>query len=137
MEEDRYNSGALAWRKFEKNSMRSTLTRGLALIGLLCIAALARLSAQAPVGLHITALTTTERDSLMRELPRTSQLKVVFACVPAGVIVIGTDGPNISREALRTLAVQALEPLVAKDRITEGAITLHAAEQACETARDQ
>jgi len=117
--------------------MRAHLTRVLALIGLIAISALAQLSAQAPVGLHIASLTTAERDSLMREVPRTGALKVVFVCVPAGIIAFSTDGPSTSREALRTQAVQALGPWVAQDRITEGTITLHAAEQACETARDQ
>ncbi len=117
--------------------MSATLTRGLALIGLISIGALARLSAQAPVGLHIASFTTTERDSLMREVPKTGTLKVVFACVPAGVIVFGSDGPSASREALRVQAVQALGTWVAEDRITDGTITLHGAEQACETARDQ
>jgi hypothetical protein len=134
---DRLNSGASAWAKFEKNGMRATLTRGLALIGLIAIGALAKLSAQAPVGLHISSLTTVERDSLMRAVPKAGALKVVFACVPAGVLVFASDGPGTSREALRAQAVQALAPWVAEDRITEGTITLHAAEQACETARDQ
>jgi hypothetical protein len=117
--------------------MRSNLTRGLALTALLSFAALAKLSAQAPVGLHIASLTTAERDSLLREVPKNGALRIIFACVPAGVIVIGTDGPSTSREALRAQAVQAMVPWVAEDRITAGTITLHAAEQACETARDQ
>ena len=106
------------------------------MIALLAICLSAQLRAQEPVGLHINALTSAERDSISRQMPGTEGLHVIYACVPAGILVLGSDS-NISRADLRSQAIQALQPVLGAGRIEDGTLTLHDAEQACENVRGQ
>jgi hypothetical protein len=111
--------------------------RQIALVLLLATGVTARLSAQGPVGLRITSLTSAERDSISRHMADTGGPMVVYACVPAGIMVFGSPQRGLSAAELRAQAVGSLQPLVGEDRIGQSIITLQAAEEACENARHQ
>ncbi len=95
------------------------------------------LMAQETIGLRVDALTSAERDSFVASGHNPGDLHVVYACVPAGILVFASDEPTGSREALRTKALAVLTPAIALGRIGTAEITLHEAESACETARGQ
>ncbi|MCC6840539.1 MAG: hypothetical protein IT230_10305 [Flavobacteriales bacterium] len=94
-------------------------------------------SAQNTIGLRVIALTSAERDALVAAAHASGELKVVFACVPAGVIVFSDQGRASSREALRANVRAAMAPTVPAQRIEARELTLEAAEAACETTRGQ
>ena len=95
------------------------------------------LMAQETIGLRVDSLTSTERDSFVASGHHPGALQVVYACVPAGILVFSSDTPSGSREALRTKALAVLTPVIALSRIGTAELTLHDAESACETARGQ
>ena len=107
------------------------------LIAVLALFASHRLMAQETIGLQISSLTSAERDSVMLRVNKTNDLKLVFACVPAGVIVLSSDQQAGSREALRLKVVQAIDPIVAETRISTVELTQQAAETACANTRRQ
>jgi len=117
--------------------MRLTMPRPIPLLFLLALFASNRLVAQETIGLQITALTSAERDSVVSLTQASGDLQLVYACVPAGVLVLATDTPSGTREVLRSRAVAALAPVVQAGRIDPIELTLHAAETACENARGQ
>lgn len=94
-------------------------------------------SAQEATGFRINGLTSTERDSLAQHLQVTTDLELVYACVPAGVLVFGANTPGTSRAALRSLALGIMAPVIAANRIGPVELDLQAAEAACETARGE
>lgn len=94
-------------------------------------------SAQNTIGLRVIALTSAERDALVAAAHASGELKVVFACVPAGVIVFSDQGRATSREALRANVRAAMAPTVPPQRIEARELTLEAAEAACESTRGQ
>lgn len=108
-----------------------------ALLPFLFPACLCAVMAQEPIGLRINSLTSAERDALTANARQAGELEVVFACVPAGVIVFNGTGPAGSREALRTKVLALATPVIPAPRITEAALTLPAAEAACRAAREQ
>ncbi len=95
------------------------------------------LMAQETIGLHVDALTSAERDSLVARSHQAGDLHVVYACVPAGILVLASNGQTGSREALRTKALATMAPVIAVGRVGPAELTLHDAESACETARGQ
>ena len=117
--------------------MKLPMPRLTLLLFLLTFFATNQLLAQEPVGLRITALTSAERDALVQSTRNAGEMHVVYACVPAGIIVFAANAGTTSRESLRTKAMAALAPLVSAARIEPTDITLQAAETACENARGQ
>ena len=113
------------------------MPRPFLLLFLLAFFATNQLRAQAPVGIRITALTSAERDALVQSTRDAGEMKVVYACVPAGIIVFTSNTESTSRQSLRTKAMAALAPIVTEARIEPADITLQAAETACENARGQ
>lgn len=95
------------------------------------------LKAQETIGIRVSALTSAERDSLNKRLPATGPLKLIYACVPAGILVFRAAQAGTLREALRSQAVNALAPVIAGNRLGPADLDLQAAEAACQTARDQ
>lgn len=117
--------------------METPFQRCLVLLGLLFALSSTRLNAQEAIGFHITAFTSAERDSIKQHLPAQEGLRVVFACVPAGVLVVSSDGRDASRIQLRSRIVDLLDASLAHDRIGNEELTLEAAETSCANARNQ
>lgn len=117
--------------------MKLHMPRTIIFIAVLALFASDSLMAQETIGLHITSLTAAERDSLTLRIHKTNDLKLVFACVPAGVIVLSSDQQGASRDALRLKAVQTIIPVVAETRIASAELTQQDAEAACANARRQ
>lgn len=107
------------------------------LLFLFALLACNQLAAQETIALRVDALTSAERDSLVARSLQPGDLHVVYACVPAGILVFASDGQTGSREVLRTKAEAAMAPVLAIGRIGTAELTLHDAESACETARGQ
>lgn len=93
--------------------------------------------AQEATGFRINGLTSAERDSLAQQIQGTTDLELVYACVPAGVLVFGANALSTSRAALRSQALGIMAPVIAADRIGPVVLDLQAAEAACETARGE
>lgn len=117
--------------------MKLHMPRLFLLLFLLAFFATNQLRAQAPVGIRISALTSAERDALVQSTHAAGEMNVVYACVPAGIIVFATNTGSGSRETLRTKAMAALAPVISAARIQPADITQQAAETACENARGQ
>lgn len=113
------------------------MPRPFLLLVLLALFATNQLKAQETVGIRIAALSSAERDALVQQLADDDELYVAFACVPAGILVIGSRTGATTRATLRTQAVSALQPVLAAARIGEEDLTLQAAEAACENARGE
>ena len=86
------------------------------------------------MALKVERLTAAERDALTLELSRTGMGRVVFACVPAGILVIE---PNVQTDR-RTLREHALPLLQRAERgaeVKEMNLSLAQAELRCSEAR--
>src|SRR5688572_18839719 len=99
---------------------RKLFTRWLACIAFLPLF-VAVASAQRPgtarnsISLHVEGLTSEMRDGLSRELAGTTDLELVFACVPAGILVFeGTAG---TQAALLDRTLSLMEHRIARQRI--------------------
>ena len=115
----------------------AVVLRAISLALLLACIAQRPLLAQESMGLRITALTSAERDSLAASARASGDLRMIYACVPAGLVVFATQGGTVSRQALRDQVASTLAAIIAPQRIEPEEITLHAAEAACEIARGQ
>ena len=113
------------------------MPRPIILFFLFILLACDRLAAQETIGLRVDALTSAERDQLVDRSHQPGELQVVYACVPAGILVFASDGTAGTREALRTKALATMAPVIAIGRVEPTELTLHQAEAACETARGQ
>lgn len=116
--------------------MDTSFRRTFLLLGLLAGFHGQRLLAQEAVGLHVTALTSAERDALNAQLPGQGTLQVVFACVPAGILVVRSAERGLSRTEVRVQARQAVARVVPTERIGDGSLTLEEAEAQCAEARN-
>lgn len=85
---------------------------------------------------RVAGLTSDERDAVVRELAHTGQARMVFACVPAGVMLF-EPMPNRSRDAARMSAIAILEARAQRQRIAEVTMSLADAEAACAEARNR
>ncbi|MBK6892610.1 MAG: hypothetical protein IPL81_14440 [Flavobacteriales bacterium] len=113
------------------------MPRPILLLFLFTLLACNGLMAQETIGLRVDALTSAERDSLVSLSHHAGDPQVIYACVPAGILVFASAEPTASREVLRTRVFAALAPVLAIGRIDPAELTLHDAESACETARGQ
>lgn len=117
-------------------TMAKTALRALAVLALLLCFAHDRLLAQETVGLHITGLTTNERDALLTQVPEQSGMQVVYACLPAGVVVLRSTDSGMSRGDARLKARNAVARLVPLQRVPDEVLTLEEAEQQCAATRN-
>lgn len=85
---------------------------------------------------RVAGLTSEERDAVARDLASTGHARMVFACVPAGVMVFG-PAPDRNPGAARTHALNVLGTRTQRQRITEVTLSLADAETACSEARDR
>lgn len=109
----------------------------------LCLCALCTMHAQAqsPIvrgeyALRITGLTSELRDALTRDLDRSGEARVVFACVPAGILVVADTRDRSSELLIETIQ----EVLDQRDRnvlVEPLSWTIQQAEFACANARNR
>lgn len=88
-----------------------------------------------PYGVRVEALTSAERDSLSHRLQASGEGRVVFACVPAGVLVLADADHARSVEEGRTAMRAALTAVIPAARLSDDRLTLQAAENSCAQAR--
>lgn len=116
--------------------MAKTVFRALTLLGLLLCSIPGRLLAQDVVGMHITALTSAERDVLTARLNAQGDVEVIYTCVPAGVMVVRSIERSGTRAVSCAKARAALMPIVAAARITDDTTTLEQAQEECARTRN-
>ena len=112
---------------------------------LLCCAFLAcwglqhgRAQSTAPqrVALRVANLTSEERDDLSNDLQKRGDLRISFACVPAGILILESLNPERPADSLRAMALSALITRLPAQRRTEVALSLSEAEDLCAAARN-
>ena len=117
-------------------AIRTTFLHGLLALGLI-LAFQGQVHAQQQVGLRITSLTSAERDSTARVVQASHDLRLIYACVPAGILIFATDARDATSATVRTQAEDMLLPVIGDGRVASATITLEAAEQACQNMRGQ
>jgi hypothetical protein len=125
----------LNWTMEHLSSLPRQLVAAL-LVMLACAGARGQSTAvNTPVTMHVTGLSTAMRDDLVQQATVLG-LRVEFACVPAGILVVSST-QAASRSALETLVGSVLRDRNASAAVTTTTMTLEQAEQACATARNQ
>lgn len=88
------------------------------------------------VTLQIEGLTSATRDAITRDLGTTDDVQVVFACVPAGIIVLGSrSGQSKAQVEERSRRVLSSRSTNLRARTVDQ--SLAQAEAACEQARNR
>ena len=87
------------------------------------------------MALRVTDLTPGERDLLNQDLHERGDLRISFACVPAGILIIEAIDGQRSAESVRALALSAIIGLLPAERRMEVALTQQEAEDLCSAAR--
>lgn len=110
----------------------------LALLLLPCAGAIAQQSAASPerVTLQVDGLTSATRDALTKDLQRNNEIRVVFACVPAGILVLESRSSH-SKTQIEERGRTALTARNTSLRARTIGHDLAAAELACEQARNR
>ncbi|MBL7951335.1 MAG: hypothetical protein JNM62_06405 [Flavobacteriales bacterium] len=121
-----------------KNSpifLRSFWTMLVLAIGATCIAQ-QRTPSREVMTLHVEGLTSATRDAITSDLHQAGDLRVVFACVPAGVIVLeARNGQNKAQIEERTRILLSQRAAHLRARTMDQ--SLAQAEAACEQARNR
>lgn len=98
-------------------------------------------SAQQPTGeaaelvLRVNGLTSAERDALTRALPADGSVRLVYACVPAGILILEAADNNGTRATVREKVMPLATSRIAASRIAEPAIDRAQAEAQCASLR--
>jgi hypothetical protein len=128
--------------KGQKNArtMKTLIARTLlsiAFFGLLGILqSHAQSSAPNRVALRVADLTSEERDSLSRDLESRGDLRISFACVPAGILILEPVDSSRSAASVRAIAFSALIARLPAPRRTELTLSTSEAEELCAAARN-
>ncbi|MEO8589021.1 MAG: hypothetical protein ABI432_06620 [Flavobacteriales bacterium] len=85
---------------------------------------------------HVSELTAATRDAVARDLTAGGNTRLVFSCVPAGLLVFESLNPA-SREQVRERALPLLQQRSGAALITEIPIGLREAEAECAQTRDR
>ncbi len=88
------------------------------------------------VALRVDGLTSEERDLLSNDLRQHGDLRISFACVPAGILILEPISADRSVDSVRAMAATALIRHLPADRRSEVPLTLSEAEALCSTARN-
>ncbi len=116
---------------------RTAITLALAL--LLGTAGLQAQSASPETGhfaVRVSGLTSATRDALTRDLMAQGQARVVFACVPAGILMFESLN-GIDNEHMRQAALPMLQQRAAHATIAEVSLSLREAEAECAEVRNR
>jgi hypothetical protein len=89
---------------------------------------------QAPVILHVEGLTASKRDLVKQEMEAQGDLRMSYACVPAGILIL-EPVPGRSVGDLRTQVAPIIRRHVPAGRSTELTITIQQAEDRCAQVR--
>ncbi|MBK7944305.1 MAG: hypothetical protein IPJ85_02885 [Flavobacteriales bacterium] len=84
---------------------------------------------------RVIGLTAADRDALQQDLKGRNDLKLVFACIPAGVLVFASQAE--SKQVVEQRALPLLEAKAHRSRIEELTGGLADAEDACTQARNR
>lgn len=117
----------------------SFLLRALGLVlVLLCIKSQAQTNSltRERLTIYVEGLSSETRDDLARELKRTGDAHIAFACVPAGIVVLEAR-QGFSRAELESRTNTILSSRVNTARTRRTDLTIAQAEAACEQARNR
>ena len=120
--------------------MKTLIFRSLAIAALLLTLGTTSLLAQTTasrIALRVSQLTPDERDALNRDLIARGELRITYACVPAGIIIIEPVGQDRDADSVRAMAAAAIIRRLPADRRMEIPLTLTEAEALCSAARNQ
>lgn len=122
--------------------MKTFFFRSLAIAAALFTIGNAGLQAQSTavsprVALRVSQLTPDERDALNRDLIARGELRITYACVPAGIIIIEPVAQDRDADSVRAMAAAAIIRRLPADRRMEIPLTLTEAEALCSAARNQ
>ena len=120
--------------------MKTLLARTLAILAFVAFGGILNTHAQttAPrVALRVQGLTSEERDQLSADLGRRGDLRISFACVPAGILILEPVDGERSADSVRAMAATALIRRLPPQRRSEVALTLTEAEALCSAARNK
>jgi hypothetical protein len=105
---------------------------------LACITCTVKAQSAAPVwGVHVSGLTAEERDALNLDLQASGGARLVYACVPAGILVLEDADATRSAAETRAVLMSRIAAVVPQGRITEEGLTQRTAEERCSNARNQ
>ncbi len=118
--------------------MKTLFARTLAFLALIAIGGLLHCQAQTAhrVALRVDGLTSEERDQLSTDLSQRGDLRISFACVPAGILILEPVSPDRSADSVRAMAAAALIRRLPAQRRNEVALSLNEAEELCSAARN-
>lgn len=88
-------------------------------------------------GVQVAQLTDAERDTLSGRFNDPGSVRLVYACVPAGLLVFADASTGRSEMESHHAMRAALSSLIEPARITNDRLTLHAAETTCAQTRGQ
>lgn len=97
----------------------------------------AQTTASSRVALRVDGLTSEERDQLSNDLAQRGDLRISFACVPAGILILEPTGTDRSADSVRAMAATALIRRLPPARRSEVALSMNEAEELCSAARNQ
>lgn len=84
---------------------------------------------------RVSGLTSATRDAVARDLVAQGQARVVFACVPAGILIFESLN-GADRQHMRQAALPLLQQRTAHTTITEVPMSLRDAEAECAEVRN-
>jgi hypothetical protein len=92
------------------------------------------IQAQAPMILQVEGLTASKRDLIKQEIETQGDLRMRYACVPAGILILEAV-PGRSVGDLRAQVAPIIRRHVTPGRSTELTITIQQAEDRCAQVR--
>lgn len=120
--------------------MKTLLARSIALSAFFTLATMLYSQAQGQgpsrVALRVSGLTSEERDQLNSDLRERGDLRISFACVPAGILIVEPIEQDRSADSVRAMAASALIRRVPLARRSEVQLTQAEAETLCAEARN-
>lgn len=121
--------------------MKHLLTVGVMLAGLLALLPIDSTAQRPPdpqgtYVVRVTGLTSDTRDAIARDLKRDNEVRLAYACVPAGILVFESVHGG-DREQTKLRAATALEQLVRRQDLDERAMDRTRAEELCSQARNR
>ena len=104
------------------------------------VLAQAALRAQSPlanaVTFQVNGLTAAHRDAIIQEVTSRGDLRVAYACVPAGILVLEPNGAAM-RGSLRSNAEAVLDQQFGRQAYSQLPIDRQQAEAQCAAVRNQ
>jgi hypothetical protein len=119
--------------------MKTHLSRALASLAILALCGIMQSHAQTTaqrVALRVDGLTSEERDLLSADLGQRGDLRISFACVPAGILILEPVNPERTADSVRAMTAAALIHRLPAQRRSEVALTMNEAEELCREARN-